>query len=64
LHLFFELDLPLPEQDLAFGFYDLGEDICLLLLEVGDVVFKLDALILELLEFLLELVFNIEVIVP
>jgi len=63
LHFLLKLDLTLPKEDLAFSFNDFSQDIGLLFLELGDLVLKLDALIFKLLKFLLEFVFNIEVIV-
>lgn len=49
LHLLLELDLTLPEEDLAFSLNDLSENVGLLFLELGDLVLKLDALVFELL---------------
>ena len=63
LHLFFKLVLALPEQDLLLCFDDLDQDVTFLLLELGDAVLKLDGLVLELLQLLLELHLNVEVVV-
>jgi len=63
LHLALELNLSLPEKDLSLSFNDLSQDIGLLFLKSGDVAFKPDGLILELLELLLELILNVEVVV-
>ena len=63
LHLFFKLVLALPEEDLLLSFDDFDENVTLLLLELSDAVLKLDGLVLELLQLLLELHLDVEVIV-
>lgn len=46
LHLLLELDLAFPEEDLTLSFHNLSEDVSLLFFELGDLVLKLDALVL------------------
>ena len=62
LHLFLKLILALPEEDLLFGLDNFDQDITLLLFELGDLVLKLDRLILHLLKLLLELHLDVEVV--
>lgn len=63
LHLFLELVLPLPEKDLLLSLDHIDDDVRLLLLELGDLVLNLDGLVLHLLELLLELHFNVEIVI-
>ena len=63
LHLFLELVLSLPEQDLLFGIDDVNQDIALLLLQLSDLILELDRLVLHLFELLLEFHLNVEVVV-
>lgn len=63
LHFFLKLDLTLPEQNLSLCLHDFGENVGLLFLEVGNVVFKTDALVFELFELLFKLIFDVEVII-
>mmetsp|Transcript_44214 Transcript_44214/g.58684 ORF Transcript_44214/g.58684 Transcript_44214/m.58684 type:complete len:424 (-) Transcript_44214:863-2134(-) len=63
LHLFLKLVLALPEEDLLLSIDDIDQNITLLLFELGDLVLKLDRLVLHLLQLLLELHLNVEVIV-
>ena len=63
LHLFLELILPLPEQDLLLSIDDVNQNVTLLLLKLGDRILELDRLVLHLLEFLLEFHLNVEVVV-
>ena len=62
LHLFLKLILALPEEDLLFSLDNFDQDITLLLFELGDLVLKLDRLILHLLKLLLELHLDVEVV--
>ena len=62
LHLFLKLILAFPEEDLLFGLDNFDQDITLLLFELGDLVLKLDRLILHLLKLLLELHLDVEVV--
>ena len=62
LHLFLKLILALPEEDLLFSLDYFDQDITLLLFELGDLVLKLDRLILHLLKLLLELHLDVEVV--
>lgn len=63
LHLLLQLDLTLPEEDLAFSLNDLSQDVGLLFLQLGDLVLKLNALVLKFLQLLFELVLNVEIII-
>ena len=63
LHLFLELILALPEKNLLFGLNDFNENVRLLLLELSDLILKLDGLVLHLLQLLLELHLDVEVII-
>ena len=63
LHLFFELVLALPEEDLLLSLDHINEDVTLLLLELGDAVLKLDRLVLHLLQLLLEFHLDVEVVI-
>jgi len=63
LHLFLELVLALPEKDLLFSLDHIDDNVGLLFLQLSDLVFELDRLVLHLLELLLELHLNVEVVV-
>ena len=63
LHLFLELVFAFPEQNLLLGLDEFNENVTLLLLELRDLVLQLDRLVLHLLQLLLELHFDVEVVV-
>lgn len=63
LHFFFELDFTLPKKNLLLSFNNLSENVSLFLLELSNLVLKLDRLVFELFKLLLELILNVEVIV-
>jgi len=63
LHFLLELYFSLPKKNLSLSLNDFSKDVSLLLLEVGDLVFQTDRLILKFLQLLFEFVFNIEVVI-
>ena len=63
LHLFLKLVLAFPKEDLLLSLNDVNQDVTLLLLQLSDLVLKLNGLILHLLELLFELHLNVEVII-
>ena len=63
LHLFLKLVLAFPEEDLLLSVDDVDEDVGLLLLELSDLILKLDRLVLHFLELLLELHLDVEVVI-
>ena len=63
LHLFLELVFALPKKDLLLCLNHFNQDVTLLLFELRDLVLKLDRLVFHLFELLLELHFNVEVVI-
>jgi hypothetical protein len=46
LHLLFQLNFSLPQEDLSLRLHNLSQDLSLLLFLLRDIIFKLDALVL------------------
>ena len=63
LHLFLKLVLPLPEKNLLLSIDDVNQDVTLLLLKLSDLVLQLNRLVFHLLKLLLELHFDVKVVV-
>lgn len=63
LHLFLELVLALPKENLLLSIDDIDQDVTLLLLQLGDLILQLDGFVLHLLELLLKLHLDVKVIV-
>lgn len=61
LHLLFQHNLSVPEEDLSLSFNNLSQDIGLLLLQLRNLVFELNGLVLKLFKLLLEFILNVEV---
>lgn len=61
LHLLLKLSFSLPEQDLTLSLNNFSQNLCFGFLKLGDLVFKLNGLIFELFQLLLELVLNVKV---
>lgn len=63
LHLFFQLVLSLPEENLPFTFYDLVHEFRLFLPDDIDVVLQLGCFVLHFLELLDELTLEVDILV-
>jgi hypothetical protein len=63
LHLFFQLVLSLPEENLPFAFYDLVHELCLFLPDDINVVLQLGGFVLHFLELLDELALQVDILV-
>ncbi len=63
LHLSFELNLTLPKQYLSLSLNNLSQNVGFFFFKSRYLTLKFDAFILELLQLLFELIFNVEVII-
>ncbi len=63
LHFFLKLVLAVPEKNLLLSIDDVDQNITLLLLKLSDLILQLDRLVFHLLQLLLELHFDVKVVI-
>jgi len=61
LHLFFQRNFSFPKKDLTFCLDNFSQNLSFALLQLRNLVLKLDGFIFKLLELLLEFVLNVEI---
>lgn len=63
LSFLLESDFPFPKENLAFSFYYFTEDVSLLVFQLRNLILKLNRFVFKFFELLLEVHFNVEVLV-